>query len=57
MVNTPQAESAKILASGFKPPLPATCLYELNKVFDPFGSNAAHPSALRLPPQFIEAVD
>jgi len=26
-------------------------------VFDPFGSNAAHPSALRLPPQFIEAVD
>jgi len=26
-------------------------------VFDPFGSNAAHPSALRLQPQFIEAVD
>jgi hypothetical protein len=50
-------KSAKISASGSEAPLLATRLYELNKVFDPFGSAAAHPSALRVQPQFIEAVD
>ena len=49
--------SAGIAASGFEPPALATRLYELNKVFEPFGSNAAHPSALRVQPQFGEAVD
>ena len=33
-----------------------TRLYELDKVFAPFGSNAAHPSALYAQPQFAEAV-
>jgi hypothetical protein len=50
-------KSAGLSAAGFEPPLLATRLYELNKVFDPFGSNAAHPSALRVQPQFVEAVD
>ena len=50
-------KSAGVPAGGFEPPLLATRLYELNKVFDPFGSNAAHPSALRVQPQFVEAVD
>ena len=50
-------KSAGVPAGGFEPPLLATRLYELNKVFDPFGSNAAHPSALRVQPQFVEAVE
>jgi ATP-dependent Clp protease ATP-binding subunit ClpC len=49
--------SAGIAASGFEPPLLATRLHELNKVFEPFGSSAAHPSALRVQPQFVEAVN
>jgi ATP-dependent Clp protease ATP-binding subunit ClpC len=49
-------KSAGLTAGGFEPPLLATRLYELNKVFEPFGSNAAHPSALRVQSQFVEAV-
>ncbi len=50
-------KSAAVAAGGFEPPLLATRLYELNKIFEPFGSSAAHPSALRVQPQFVEAVD
>jgi ATP-dependent Clp protease ATP-binding subunit ClpC len=50
-------KSAGLTAGGFEPPLLATRLYELNKVFEPFGSNAAHPSALRVQSQFVEAVN
>ncbi len=32
-------------------------LYQLDKVFGPFGSNAAHPSALYAQKEFIEAVE
>jgi ATP-dependent Clp protease ATP-binding subunit ClpC len=39
-----------------EPPLLSTRLYELDKVFSPFGSAAAHPSALYAHKQFIEAV-
>ena len=31
-------------------------LYELDKIFGPFGSNAAHPSDLYAQPDFREAV-
>jgi hypothetical protein len=50
-------KSAGVSAGGFEPPLLATRLYELNKVFEPFGSSAAHPSALRVQAQFVEAVN
>jgi ATP-dependent Clp protease ATP-binding subunit ClpC len=39
-----------------EPPLLSTRLYELDKIFGPFGSDAAHPSALYAHKQFIEAV-
>jgi len=39
----------------FEPTVLTTRLYELDKVFEPFGSKAAHPSALRAQAQFIEA--
>jgi ATP-dependent Clp protease ATP-binding subunit ClpC len=38
-----------------EPPVLTTRLYELDKVFGPFGSDAAHPSALRAHAHFIEA--
>jgi ATP-dependent Clp protease ATP-binding subunit ClpC len=38
------------------PPVLSTRLNELNKIFGPFGSDAAHPSELHAHPQFIEAV-
>jgi hypothetical protein len=38
-----------------EPPVVTTRLYELDKVFGPFGSDAAHPSALRAHAHFIEA--
>ncbi len=38
-----------------EPPILSTRLHELDKIFGPFGSNAAHPSALYAQPQFIEA--
>jgi ATP-dependent Clp protease ATP-binding subunit ClpC len=50
-------KSAGVSAGGFEPPMLATRLYELNQVFEPFGSRAAHPSALRVQPQFVEAVN
>jgi len=39
-----------------EPPQVTSRLYELDKVFGPFGSAAAHPSALFSLPQFVEAV-
>jgi ATP-dependent Clp protease ATP-binding subunit ClpC len=42
-------------AGAVEPPLLSTRLYELDKIFAPFGSAAAHPSALLVQPQFIEA--
>jgi len=47
---------AGIAAGVSEPPLLSTRLYELDKVFGPFGSDAAHPSALYAQKQFIEAV-
>jgi len=49
-------KSAGIPAGTAEPPLLSTRLYELDKVFEPFGSDAAHPSALYAHKQFIEAV-
>ncbi len=46
---------AKTPAGAEEPALLASRLYELNKVIDPFGTNAAHPSALFAQPEFIEA--
>jgi ATP-dependent Clp protease ATP-binding subunit ClpC len=48
-------KSAGIPAGTYEPPLLSTRLYELEKIFGPFGSEAAHPSALYAQPQFIEA--
>jgi hypothetical protein len=41
--------------TGSSEPVLTTRLYELDKVFGPFGSDAAHPSALRAHAHFIEA--
>jgi ATP-dependent Clp protease ATP-binding subunit ClpC len=49
-------KSAGIPAGAAEPPLLSSRLYELDKVFGPFGSAAAHPSALYAQKQFIEAV-
>src|ERR1700730_10376186 len=38
-----------------EPPVLTTRLYELDKVFGPFGSDAAHPSALRAHAHFKAA--
>jgi hypothetical protein len=38
-----------------EPPLLSTRLYELDKIFSAFGSDAAHPSALYAHKQFVEA--
>jgi len=51
----------KVKAAGFtiteaETPTLTARLYELDKVFGPFGSDAAHPSALYANKQFIEAV-
>ncbi len=43
-------------AGDAEPPALTTRLYELEKVFAPIGSDAAHPSALYVQAQFIEAV-
>jgi ATP-dependent Clp protease ATP-binding subunit ClpC len=48
-------KAAGIAAGTAEPPLLSTRLYELDKVFGPFGSDAAHPSALYAQKQFIEA--
>ncbi len=40
-----------------EPPLLSTRLYELDKIFSAFGSDAAHPSALYANKPFIEAVN
>ena len=40
-------KSLSVPAGSFEPPVLTTRLYELDKVFGPFGSDAAHPSALR----------
>lgn len=47
--------AAGISSGTFEPPLLATRLHELDKVIAAFGSDAAHPSALRVHPQFVEA--
>ena len=49
-------KKAGMAAGAAEPPLLSTRLYELDKVFSPFGSAAAHPSALYAHKQFIEAV-
>jgi ATP-dependent Clp protease ATP-binding subunit ClpC len=49
--------SLKVGAGTVEPPLLAARLYELNKIFEPFGSAAAHPSALYAQRQFVEAAD
>jgi ATP-dependent Clp protease ATP-binding subunit ClpC len=49
-------KAAGIPTGAVEPPLLSTRLYELDKVFGPFGSDAAHPSALYAHKQFIEAV-
>jgi ATP-dependent Clp protease ATP-binding subunit ClpC len=49
-------KKAGIATGTVEPPALSTRLYELEKVFGPFGSDAAHPSALLAHPQFIEAV-
>ena len=49
-------KAAGIPAGTAEPPLLSTRLYELDKIFGPFGSDAAHPSALYAHKQFIEAV-
>ncbi|HWX83097.1 MAG TPA: AAA family ATPase [Xanthobacteraceae bacterium] len=49
-------KKAGIATGTVEPPVLSTRLYELEKVFGPFGSDAAHPSALLAHPQFIEAV-
>jgi ATP-dependent Clp protease ATP-binding subunit ClpC len=49
-------KKAGIAAGMPEPPLLSTRLYELDKIFGPFGSDAAHPSALYAHKQFIEAV-
>ena len=48
-------KSLSVPAGSFEPPVLTTRLYELDKVFGPFGSDAAHPSALRAHAHFIEA--
>jgi ATP-dependent Clp protease ATP-binding subunit ClpC len=50
-------KSAVVSSSPIEPPLLSTRLYELNKVFEPFGSAAAHPSALYAQRQFVEAAE
>jgi ATP-dependent Clp protease ATP-binding subunit ClpC len=47
--------SRDVLSGTIEPPALTTRLYELDKVFGPFGSNAAHASALYAQPTFIEA--
>jgi ATP-dependent Clp protease ATP-binding subunit ClpC len=47
--------AARIPSGTFEPPLLSTRLHELDKVIAAFGSDAAHPSALRVHPQFLEA--
>ena len=49
-------KGAGIPTGTVEPPLLSTRLYELDKVFSAFGSDAAHPSALYAHKQFIEAV-
>ena len=49
-------KAAGIPTGSVEPPLLSTRLYELDKIFGPFGSDAAHPSALYAQKQFIEAV-
>ena len=49
-------KSAGTAAGPAEPPVLSTRLYELDKIFGPFGSDAAHPSALYAQPQFVEAV-
>ena len=46
---------AGISSVTLEPPLLATRLHELDKAIAAFGSEAAHPSALRVHPQFVEA--
>jgi ATP-dependent Clp protease ATP-binding subunit ClpC len=50
-------QSAGMATGTAEPPLLSTRLYELDKIFGPFGSAAAHPSALYALPQFVEAVN
>jgi ATP-dependent Clp protease ATP-binding subunit ClpC len=49
-------KASGISTGTIEPPQLSRRLYELDKVFAPFGSDAAHPSALYAHPQFIEAV-
>lgn len=49
-------KSSGVAPGSPEPPLLSTRLYELDKVFGPFGSAAAHPTALLAVPEFIEAV-
>jgi ATP-dependent Clp protease ATP-binding subunit ClpC len=48
-------KTAGVPAGTVEPPVLSARLYELEKVFGPFGSNAAHPSALLAQQQFLEA--
>ncbi len=48
-------KSVSVPSSTEEPAVLTTRLYELDKIFGPFGSAAAHPSALYAQPQFIEA--
>ena len=50
-------KSAGLAGDGAEPPLLTERLYELNQIFEPFGSNASHPSALFAQRQFVEAVN
>jgi hypothetical protein len=50
-------KSAGIAGGAVEPPALTSRLYELEKVFGPFGSSAAHPSALYAQRQFTEAAD
>ena len=50
-------KALSVPTGSFEPPVLTTRLYELDKVFGPFGSDAAHPSALRAQAQFIERPD
>ena len=52
-----KVKSASIRGDAVEAPLLTTRLYELDKVFGPFGSNAAHPSALYAQREFVEAVN
>jgi ATP-dependent Clp protease ATP-binding subunit ClpC len=48
-------QKAGILEGAYEPPALTARLYELDKVFAAFGSNAAHPSALYAKGEFVEA--